>query len=418
MGLHEEMKALAEKAKAASPLLAAASASRKNDALKAIAESLKENEAEIIKANKKDVGAAKKNNKAGAFIDRLTLDHGRISGMAEGLGHMIRLDDPVGIVLERRKLRSGILLEKLAVPIGVVLMIFEARPNIVIDAGALCLKSGNAAILKGGSDAMETNKALIRIVRKGLEQAGLPQDAAVLVESADHAAISSLLRMDEQIDLVIPRGGEGLIRSVVEKSTIPVIKHYKGLCHTYVDKDADLEMASAICVNAKTQRPGVCNAMETLLVHHDIAEDFLKKAGPVLKEKGVEIKGCQETCRILGWAKAATEDDYRTEWLDLKMAVKIVRDIDEAIEHIATHGSGHSEAIITENRASAERFLKKVDASAVFHNASTRFNDGFEFGLGAEIGISTQKIHARGPMGLRELTSYKYVLKGSGQVRE
>ncbi len=413
----QEMARLAESARKASRAVARLSPEKKNQALREIVRALDSRKSEIIKANRADMARAEKKGLSKALTDRLFLDESRLKSVAEGVSQIISLEDPVGRVLESRRLRSGIMLEKVSVPIGVILMIFEARPNVVVDAAALCLKSGNSAIMKGGSDALETNKALIRAIWGGLERAGLPRGAALLVETPEHSAIDCLLKLDSLIDLVIPRGREGLIRSVVEKSRIPVIKHYKGLCHTYVDKHADIGMAVSVCLNAKTQRPGVCNAMESMLVHEAVAEEFLARIGPELRKRGVEVRGCPETRRMLPWARPAKESDYDTEFLDLILSVKVVGSIGEAISHIAEHGSGHSDAIITENREAAERFLGEVDSSAVFHNCSTRFNDGFEFGLGAEIGISTQKIHARGPMGLRELTSYKYLLRGRGEVR-
>ncbi|MFH1591355.1 MAG: glutamate-5-semialdehyde dehydrogenase [archaeon] len=415
--VEQRMASLAKKAREAATPIGLLSTKEKDAALKALKESLVRNHDRILDANHEDIELAKKGGRPAAFIDRLKMDDSRIAAMVDGVNIIQHLKDPIGRVLEERTLHNGLRLQKVAVPIGVVLMIFEARPNVVVDAASLCLKTGNVAVLRGGSDALNTNLALMHTIHVALLHAGVPKDAVLYVEDPAHEAVDSLLLLDNDIDVVIPRGGEGLIRSVVEKSRIPVIKHYKGLCHTFIDKNAKLDMAVDIAINAKVQRPGVCNAMETLLIHHDVAQEFLTRLAPRLQEHGVEVRGCDRTKAVLVWAKKATIKDFDTEHLDLILSVKVVDDMDEAIAHIRKHGSGHSEAIVTEERKTAERFLREIDASAVFWNASTRFNDGFEFGMGAELGISTQKLHARGPMGLAELTSYKYLLRGAGQIR-
>ncbi len=403
----------AMKAKEASFRIAKIDSKLKDKIINDLCNELTKRKKEIIKENNLDLENGKKKNLSAALLDRLKLDEKRIGGIVAGLKQIISLEDPIGEVIEERKLRSGIFLKKIRVPIGVILMIFEARPNVVIDSFVLCFKAGNAVILKGGGDALHSNRILVKVIQEVLISNKLPKCSVQLVES--HEAIDELLKLNDYIDLVIPRGGERLIKSVVEKSRIPVIMHYKGLCHTYVDKDADIGMALDICFNAKCQRPGVCNAMETLLVHKDAAKEFLPKLAERMKM--VDLRGCEKTRKIIS-VKPAAEDDWRTEYLDLILSIKVVGSVDEAIAHINKYGSRHSEAIVTGKKEAQEKFLKEVDASSVFVNCSTRFNDGFEYGLGAEIGISTQKLHARGPMGLKELTTYKYLLLGHGEVRK
>jgi len=409
---------IAEQARAASQVLLDVPTDKKNEALDAMARLLEE-EQDFLKAeNTKDLDKATRDDLSGAMIDRLTLDEKTIATIAAGLRKVRALPDPVGQILKETIRPNGLAIEKLRVPIGVIAIIFESRPNVTVDAAALCLKSGNATILRGGKEALHSNIALAKLFCRALEEAGLPAHAVQLIETTDREAINVLLQLNDCIDLVIPRGGEGLIRTVVHNSTIPVIKHYAGVCHVYVDEFADLAQAVAITVNAKVQRPGVCNAAETLLVHERVAKEFLPKAAGELIAAGVELRGCEKTLAILGDSVTlADEGDWATEYLDLILSVKVVADVDEAIQHIAKYGSAHSDAIVSDDPGAQKRFVDKVDSSAVFVNASTRFNDGFEFGLGAEIGISTDKLHARGPMGLEELTSYKYIVCGEGHVR-
>lgn len=402
-----------EDAKKASYDLSQAPTNKKNKALREIANLLLKNKERIKRANYLDVLNAKKSGLSSAMIDRLTIDDKLIKSMAKDVRKIVTLEDPVGKVLERKTLKNKLRLRKQTVPIGVILIIYESRPNVTIDAASLCIKSGNAVILRGGSDAHNSNKVLSAIVSEALKKAGLPRSVQ-LVQTTDRKAVSSLLRMDDQIDLVIPRGGEGLIRYVVENSSIPVIMHYKGVCSVYVDKDADLKMAQKIVVNSKCQRPGVCNAAENLLVHRSIARKFLPKLAKELSD--VELLGDERTRKIID-AKRATEKDWSTEYLELKLSIKIVKDVDEAISFINRYGSHHTDAIVTKNKEAARRFELGVDSSTIFWNASTRFTDGAEFEMGAEMGISTQKLHARGPMALPELTSYKYIVEGRGQVR-
>lgn len=415
--LEDEMRTLAKRAKKASHAVATLETDIKNAVLTSIQEGLEKNKQKIIRENEKDIAEGEKKGLSKALLDRLKLDEDRIQGIIDGIADIISLPDPLGEIMEERTLKNGIHLRKIRVPLGVILMIFEARPNVVIDAFVLCFKAGNVPILKGGSDAAHTNSMLASIIQTALKSNSNTEDAIQLVRSKDHAAIDILLTLEEDIDLVIPRGGERLIRSVVEKAKIPVIMHYKGLCHTYIDKEADIDQAEEISYNAKVQRPGVCNAMETLLVHKDIASKILPRLGTRLKEAGVLLKGDDATRELIDGISEATEEDWRTEYLDLILSIRIVGSVEEAIDHINSYGSKHSEAIITEDKDAADSFMRLVDASSVFVNCSTRFNDGFEYGLGAEIGISTQKLHARGPMGLKELTTYKYVLEGTGQVR-
>ena len=368
--------------------------------------------------NARDVAAAEASDLNAAQVDRLRLTPARIRAAASGLREIAALPDPIGRVLDSSVRPNGLKVHKVGVPLGVIFFIYESRPNVTVDAAGLCLKSGNAIILRGGKEALNSNTALHAILQDCLRQVELPESAVQLVSTTDRAAVGQLLQMNQHIDLVIPRGGENLIRRVAQEARMPVLKHYMGNCHVYVDRAADLEMAENIVINAKCQRPGVCNAAESLLVHGDVAKEFLPRLGASLLERGVELRGCAVTCALIPQAKPATDADYAAEFLELILSVKVVRDMDEALDHIARYGSQHTEAIVTNDLAAAQRFLAAVDSSAVLVNASTRFNDGFEFGLGAEIGISTDKFHARGPCGLQELCSYKYIVYGSGQIRE
>ncbi|MCD5390719.1 glutamate-5-semialdehyde dehydrogenase [candidate division NPL-UPA2 bacterium] len=418
MNLKDEILAVAQGARQAARRLAHASTETKNRALLSMAKGLRKSEKAILTENEKDVKGAKEKNLPKALVDRLLLNSSRIESMASGLEEVAALPDPVGETIKMWRRPNGLEIGKRRVPIGVIALIYEARPNVTADSSGLSLKAGNAIILRGGSEAIHSNLAIARVLSEEASRAGVPQAAIQLIKTTDREAVRELLKLNDFIDLIIPRGGESLIRTVVEESTIPVIKHYKGICHTYVDESADLDMAVKVSFNAKVQRPGVCNAMETLLVHQDIARDFLPTMIKKFQEAGVEMKGCQEVRKIVPEIKEATEEDWKTEYLDLVLSVKVVPSLKEAIEHIHKYGSSHSEAIITENYRAAKRFLDEVDAAAVYVNASTRFTDGGEFGLGAEIGISTEKIHARGPMGLEELCIYKYIIYGEGQVRQ
>ncbi|HHV73748.1 MAG TPA: glutamate-5-semialdehyde dehydrogenase [Thermoanaerobacterium sp.] len=408
----------ADAAKKASRILAILDENIKNEALKNMALKLVENKREILEANEKDVSIAKAKGVKESLIDRLKLDEKRIEGMANGLREIAMLPDPVGNIEEMWKRPNGLQIGKMRCPIGVIGIIYESRPNVTADAAGLCLKSGNAVILKGGSDAINSNIAIVKVISSAAEECGIPKGAIQLIENTDREEVNRMMKLNGKIDLIIPRGGANLIQNVIQNSTVPVIETGVGNCHVFVDSDADFEKAINIIVNAKTQRPGVCNAIETVLVHKDLAENFLPAMVNKLTSLGVEIRGCSMTKSICTDVKEATEDDWKTEYLDLILAVKVVESIDEAIDHIAKYSSGHSESIITENYTNAMKFLKSVDSAAVYVNASTRFTDGGEFGFGAEIGISTQKMHARGPMGLKELTTYKYVILGNGQIRE
>jgi glutamate-5-semialdehyde dehydrogenase len=368
--------------------------------------------------NRKDMEAGKSKGLSPAMLDRLLLDDARIRQMADGIEEVIALPDPVGEVMRMRRRPNGLWVGRMRIPIGVIGIIYESRPNVTADAAALCVKSGNAVILRGGSEAIRSNTAIARILRDALAESGLPADAVSIIERTDRAAIDVMLAAEGHIDLIIPRGGEGLIRSVAERSRIPVIKHYKGVCHIYVDEGADFRQAVPICINAKVQRPGVCNAMETLLVHEKAAPRFLPAVASELVERGVELRGCPKTVRLVRAARPASDEDWGTEYLDLVLAVKVVSSMEEAIGHIRRYGSLHTEAILTRDHVRAMRFVREVDSSLVLVNASTRFNDGFQLGLGAEIGISTTTIHAFGPMGLEELTTTKFIAFGDGQVRE
>lgn len=388
----------------------------KNRALLTIAESLVTETDRILAANEKDLARAEEKGMKAGLIDRLRLTEERIKGMAEGIEKVTQLPDPVGELLETIHRPNGLVIEKRRVPLGVVGIIYESRPNVTADAFSLCFKSGNAVILKGGSDALYSNKAIVSVIREGLEKSGVTEDAISFIDVTDRAVTMEFMKMKEYVDVLIPRGGAGLIRSVVENSTIPVIETGTGNCHIYIDEDADLAKAIPIIINAKTQRLGVCNACESLVVHEKIREKLLPDLAKALSEKSVEIRGDEKIGEVINCVPV-TEEDYGTEYLDAIISMKTVKNVDEAIAHINKYNTKHSEAIITENREHAEKFLNEVDAACVYVNASTRFTDGFEFGFGAEIGISTQKLHARGPMGLRELTSYKYRITGNGQIR-
>jgi len=389
----------------------------KDKAILAMASALLKNTKYILSENAKDVALSNKTGLSKALVDRLTLTEKRIKEMADSLKQVASLKDPVGRILRQWKRPNGLIIKKVSVPIGVIGIIYESRPNVTSDCAGLCLKSGNACVLRGGSESINSNLAIHKMITKGLGKFGIPESAVAIINVTDRLAVEILLKQANLVDVVIPRGGEGLIRYVAENSLIPVIKHYKGVCHLYVDKAADLEMALDIMLNAKVQRPGVCNAIEKMLVHKDIARKFLPQAARVLDDKGVELRGCSETLKILRGIKEAKELDWYEEYLDLILTIKVVKGVDDAISHINKYGSRHSDAIVTKNKLTAERFLKEVDSACVYHNASTRFTDGYQFGMGAEIGISTDKIHARGPMALEELCSYKYIVLGSGQTR-
>lgn len=404
-------------ARQAAQTLASIGTARKNGALTAMADALCANEAAILLANALDVDAARKSGLAEAMVERLTLSQARVTAMSEGLRQIAALPDPIGEVLDGWTRPNGLQIQRLRVPLGVIGIIYESRPNVTADAAGLCLKAGNACILRGGSEALNSNVAIARLLSEAAKSAGLPAESVQLIATADREAARELMRMNGLVDVLIPRGGAGLIKSVVENSTVPVIETGTGNCHTFVDASADFDTALDIVMNAKVSRPSVCNALETLLVHDVIAEEFLPTAAERLQGAGVELRGCERTREILPDILPATEEDWQTEYSALILAVKVVESLDEAIRHINIYGTRHSEAILTEDYTSGQRFTQEVDAAAVYVNASTRFTDGYEFGFGAEVGISNQKLHARGPMGLRELTTYKYVVRGNGQVR-
>ena len=416
--IRDEAIRLARQAKLASRQLAPISSVEKNRALHLMADELEAQNDYLVAENKKDLAAAKQAGISEAIVDRIALNPGRVQAMVKALRDVAALPDPVREVVKMWRRPNGLQVGKMRIPLGVIAIIYEARPNVTADAAALCLKSGNAVILRGGSEAHFSNQAIGQILRKACAQTRVPQEAVQMVKPKEHAFVQELLQLEEYIDLVIPRGGEELIRAVVAHSKVPVIKHYKGVCHIYVDTDASLEMAERICMNAKVQRPSVCNAMETLLVHEAIAPIFLPSLIAKYQAAGVEIRGCDKTCRLVSGIKRATEADWSTEYLDLILSVRVVKDLDEAIDHIERYGSEHTETIITTNYQRSRDFIDRVNSSAVMVNASTRFNDGGELGLGAEIGISTSKIHAFGPMGLEELTTTKFVVLGDGQIRE
>lgn len=405
------------RSKKAQRLLSKAGGAAIDKALNAIAAALEKNFQFILEENAKDIRAAEDAGISQAMIDRLTLTSDRISGMAQGLRQVASSENPVGKVLWGETRPNGLKIEKVSVPIGVIAVIFEARPNVTADAAAICLKAGNSVILKGGKEAINSNKAIATVMRAAAAESGLPEDCIILIENISRQAATELMKLNGYVDLLIPRGGAGLIRSVVENATVPVIETGVGNCHVYVDSDADIDMAADIVANAKASRVSVCNACEGLLIHKNIAELALIAIGEKLKDKNVEIRGDEAVCEIIPYAIPATDDDWATEYLDYKISVKVVDDIDEAISHIAKFGTGHSEAIITDSYEAAEKFKAEVDAAAVYVNASTRFTDGGEFGFGAEIGISTQKLHARGPLGVAHMVSSKYVISGNGQIR-
>ena len=412
-----ELELMGQKAKGASYDLGVATVGEKNDALMCMAEELLVSKDSIIEANKIDLENAKVKGTSEAMLDRLALNEDRINGMADGLKDIVKLQDPVGEVIAMWERPNGLQIGQKRVPIGVIGIIYEARPNVTCDAAGLCLKTGNAVILRGGSDAINSNKAIVSALIKGIEKAGLPKYSVQLVEDTSRETATEMMKMNEYIDVLIPRGGAGLIQSVVKNATVPVIETGTGNCHIYIDENCDFNMAKNIVVNAKASRPSVCNAAEKLLVNEKIAEEFLPIVVKALRENGVVLRGDEKSQAIINDIEKANADDWGKEYLDYIMAVKIVKDVDEAISHINKYGTGHSEAIVTESYKNSQKFLQRVDAAAVYINASTRFTDGGEFGFGAEIGISTQKLHARGPMGLKELTTTKYIIYGNGQVR-
>lgn len=417
MDIQHYMKQLGEQARAASRLMAKADTNTKNQALRNIAALIRQHEKALLAANQQDLDAAKANGMEAAMLDRLALSEKSVATMAEGLEQIASLPDPIGEMSNFKYRPSGIQIGQMRVPLGVIGIIYEARPNVTVDAAGLCIKSGNACILRGGSEAIHCNQALAKLVHQGLQQAGLPQAAVLVVETTDRAAVGELITMKQYVDVIVPRGGKGLIERISNDARIPVIKHLDGNCHVYVDDEADIAKAVRILENAKTQRLGTCNTAESLLVARSIANTALPKLAEMLISKGVEIRGCDETRAIVPQAIAATEEDYYTEYLDSIISCKVVSGLDEAIEHINKYSSQHTEAIVTENYTKARQFLREVDSSSVMVNASTRFADGFEYGFGAEIGISTDKLHARGPVGLDGLTSLKYVVLGDGHVR-
>lgn len=408
---------LGKRAKKAESVLMTASTEKKNSALFSIAQELKENAGAILEANAADIENAKKAGMKSALIDRLSLDEKRVFSVASGVKEVALLDDPVGKILSGTVRPNGLVIEKVSVPLGVIAVIFEARPNVTADAAALCLKSGNSVILRGGKEAFHSNKAIADIMRAAVEKAGLPKDCIQLVEDTSRESANELMKMNGYVDVLIPRGGAGLIKACVQNSTVPVIETGTGNCHVYVDEFANLEMARDILYNAKVSRPSVCNACESVLVHKAVAEKFLPMAKAALDKANVIIHADEKTAKIIENTVPATEEDYQKEYLGYEISAKVVESLDEAIEHIAEYGTGHSECIVTENYTNAQKFLSRVDCAAVYVNASTRFTDGNEFGFGAEIGISTQKLHARGPLGLPELVSFKYIIRGNGQIR-
>jgi glutamate-5-semialdehyde dehydrogenase len=418
MSIENMIKTMAVDAKAASRGLRDLGRGQKDDALLKMAEKLLNARKTIAAENQKDLSAARDAGLSAAMLDRLTLSEPVIHAMADGLKEVAALPDPVGAVPGMWKRPNGLLVGRVRIPLGVIGFIFESRPNVTVDAAALCLKAGNAVILKGGSEALHSNVILGRLLAESLQEAGIPEKAVQVIPTTERAAVNALISLDDHLDVIIPRGGEGLIRFVTEHSRVPVLKHYKGVCHIYVDPSASPKMARDICFNAKVQRPGVCNALETLLVHEDAAPDFLPEMAKQYAKAGVEIRGCPKTLALVPGAVAATESDWPAEFLDLVLAVKVVGSMDEALDHIETYGSQHTEAIITNDYDRSQRFLSQVDSSVVLVNASTRFNDGNQLGLGAEIGINTSKLHAFGPMGLEELTTTKFVVYGQGQIRD
>jgi len=417
MDLQAEVREIAERAREASYTLATMDSGTKAQALEMMADALWEQKEEIFRENQKDVKVARENGLSTAMVDRLTMTEKVTHEMTDGLRQIAALHDPVGEIVRMWRRPNGLMVGKMRIPLGVIGIIYESRPNVTADAAALCLKAGNAVILRGGSEAIHSNRAIARVLQEAGGKAGIHPGAVQLIPMTDRAAITELLKLEELVDLIIPRGGEQLIRYVAENSRIPVIKHYKGVCHVFVDKSAEPEMAVQICVNAKVQRPGTCNAMETLLVHNAIARSFVPRVVEALRAEKVEVRGCEASRRILPDLVPASEDDWHTEYLDLILALKVVDSLEEAVDHIRKYGSLHTESIVTQDFRQAQRFLQMVNSSTVLVNASTRFSDGFQFGLGAEIGISTSKIHAFGPMGHEELTSTKFIVFGDGQLR-
>ncbi|WP_106767910.1 glutamate-5-semialdehyde dehydrogenase [Paenibacillus faecalis] len=413
-----EVRSKAGLAKSVASVLNKLNTTQKNEALLAMADALSNRSADIMEANAEDLRRGKEQGISSALLDRLALNEARIEGIAEGLRQIVQLPDPIGDTLEVIERPNGLHITKLRVPLGVIGIIYEARPNVTVDAAGLCLKSGNAVVLRGGSSALSSNRKIVKVLHEAMTHTALPKDALQLIEDPNRSSVDEMLKLNGLLDVIIPRGGSSLIQNVVMNATVPVIETGAGICHTFIDASADPDMAEAISINAKVQRPSVCNAMETLLLHQDFAKTNLEKLADKLREFNVEIKGCEETVKIVPWASLASSADYATEYNDFVLNVKVVHSVDEALEHIAAYGTKHSECIVTESKDNAERFLQGVDAAAVYHNASTRFTDGFEFGFGAEIGISTQKLHARGPMGLPALTSTKYVIHGNGQIRD
>ena len=417
MSLETTMLELGQKAKLAARRMTKSNTGLKNEALIRMASLLDSSREAISEANQKDLQAAEERGLTGAKLDRLRLSEKVLNELSQGLKEVAALPDPVGEVTRMWNRPNGLRVGRMRIPLGVIGIIYESRPNVTVEAAALCMKAGNTVILRGGSEAFHSNQCLSKLFRVALAEVGLPEDAIQLVQTTDRAAVTELLKLEDHIDVMIPRGGETLIRFVAEHARMPVLKHYKGVCHVYVDSQADLDMANEICINAKAQRPGVCNAMETMLVHQDVAQAFLPKVDASFKEKGVELRGCGRTREILSDCLEATEEDWHAEYLDLTLAVRVVSDMEQAMEHIATYGSDHTEVIVTKDFATGHRFVNEVQSSMVGVNASTRFNDGFQLGLGAEIGISTSRLHAFGPMGLEELTTTKFIVFGDGQVR-
>ena len=416
--VREYMRTLGERARRAASAMARAETAAKNAALHAMADALERARDTLISENARDLDAGRRDGLDEALLDRLTLNAERIGGMAEGLRQIAQLPDPVGEITDLNYRPSGIQVGRMRVPLGVIGIIYESRPNVTADAAGLCLKSGNAAILRGGSEAIHSNQAIAACIQSGLKQAGLPEDAVQVVATADRAAVGALITMKQHVDVIVPRGGKSLIERISAEATIPVIKHLHGVCHVYIDDQADLDKAVKIAFNAKTHRYGVCNAMETLLVARAVAEKVLPTLGKMYQDKGVELRGCAATRKILAGIEAATEEDWHTEYLAPILSIRVIDNVEQAIEHIAKYGSQHTDSIVTENLSHARRFLREVDSSSVMVNASTRFADGFEYGLGAEIGISTDKLHARGPVGLEGLTSVKFIVLGDGHVRK
>ncbi|MBK5240073.1 glutamate-5-semialdehyde dehydrogenase [Clostridium sp.] len=418
MNFEEYIENIGRLAKESSRIMVTASTNLKNNALVQMAEALLNNKDAIIEANKEDMRLGAENNLSKAMLDRLMIDEQRIENMAEGLINVASLPDPIGEGIKRYKRPNNLDISMVRVPLGVIGMIYESRPNVTVDAAALCLKAGNSIILRGGSEAINTNIALAMVIKKAATESGLPEGCIQLIEMVDRELVNRLVKLNDYVDVIIPRGGKGLKKAIIANATVPVIETGSGICHIYVDSEADLNMAEEIIVNAKTQRPGVCNAVETVLLHKDIASEFLPRLAQRLNALGVEIRVCEGGIKILSTAKAATSADWSTEYLDLILSIKVVESMEDAIDHIFKYGTKHSEVIITNSYKNSQKFLKEIDASCVYVNASTRFTDGSEFGFGAEIGISTQKLHARGPMGLEQLTTTKYLIYGEGQIRE